>query len=296
VDLASLALFRVVAQEQSVTRAAELLGRVPSGVTTRIQQLEADIGARLFERSQKRMVLTEQGQAYLDYAERILNLADEARQVIHATHPSGTLRIGSMESTAASRLPLPLARFNAAWPQVRIDLSTGPTARLLDHLRARRIDMALIAVGPETDSDGLNLLPLYREDLLLLLPSGHPPVAGPADIAPRALAAFAPGCTYRALAENWLTEGGTMAHRLTIHEVGSYHAMFACTAAGACVSIMPRSVVDLMAPTASTRSMPLMSIDTCLAWREGFATPAFRALRDILAEDATMAGGDHAAG
>ena len=290
-DLASLAVFCAVAREQSITRAAELLGRVPSGVTTRIQQLEADIDAALFERGQRRMVLTEKGRAYLVYAERILALADEARQALHPEHPCGTLRIGSMESTAASRLPLPLARFNTAHPQVRLDLSTGPTAALLDALREGRIDAALVALPKGAEHDDLAAMPVFSEELLLLLPPSHAPVAGPADIAPRSLAAFAAGCTYRALAEDWLTESSTRAHRFTLHEVASYHAMFACTAAGACVSIMPRSVAALMATQAPLPHVSLGRFETSLVWRKGFSTPALASFRDCLAD----AGDCHAA-
>ena len=109
-DLTSLALFRAVALEQSVTRAAQSLQRAQSNVTTRIQQLEEELGASLFLREGKRMRLTEQGQAFLAYAEQLLALADEARQALHPAQPSGRLRLGSMESTAAARLPEPLAR------------------------------------------------------------------------------------------------------------------------------------------------------------------------------------------
>lgn len=143
-DLAALAVFRTVAREQSVTRAAELLGRVPSNVTTRIQQLEAEIGVSLFQRDQRRMTLTNEGQTYLDYVDRILNLAEEAQQVVNPSEPIGTLRVGSMESTVASRLPIPLASYNRKWPKVTIDLSTAPTRQLIDALLAHHIDCALI--------------------------------------------------------------------------------------------------------------------------------------------------------
>ena len=276
-DLASLAVFRAVAREQSVTRAADQLGRVPSSVTTRIQQLEAELGAMLFERGQRRMVLTAKGRAYLAYAERILALADEARQVLHPEQPCGTLRVGSMESTAASRLPEPLARFNRAHPEVRIDLATGPSAPLLEALRAGRIDAALVALSDEVEREGLAARPVFAEELWLLLPPDHPPVVGPQDILPRALAAFASGCTYRALAERWLSGAGPV----TLHEVASYHTMYACTAAGACVSIMPRSVAALMAG-APLPHVALGSFETSLVWREGFETPAFAAFREAL--------------
>ncbi len=104
-DLSSLEIFRAVAHEASVTRAAQQLQRAQSNVTTRIRQLEEDLGVELFLRDGKRMSLTERGSEFLAYAEQLLALADEARQSMHPAEPGGRLRLGSMESTAASRLP-----------------------------------------------------------------------------------------------------------------------------------------------------------------------------------------------
>ncbi|MGX5734758.1 LysR family transcriptional regulator [Bosea thiooxidans] len=285
-DFTALAVFRTVAKEQSITRAAELLGRVPSNVTTRIQQIEEELGVPLFLRERKGMVLTDAGRTYLDYADRILNLAEEAVQVVNPAGPAGVLRIGSMECTVASRLPLPLARFNAQWPQVTIDLSTAPTRQLIDSLFAHRIDCALIAVpsgewwlGPQE----LDKVPVFREDLVLVLPPGHPEVRHADDIRPKSLAAFAPGCTYRMLAEEWLTGFGTLKARFAIQEVRSYHAMFACTAAGSCFSVMPRTVLDQVRHTGAVEEKALMRVDTYLACRPGFSTPAFKAFRNTLA-------------
>ncbi|AHF87389.1 LysR family transcriptional regulator (plasmid) [Rhizobium leguminosarum bv. trifolii WSM1689] len=284
-DLASLAMFRTVAKEQSVTRAAELLGRVPSNVTTRIQQLEAEIGVPLFQRDKKGMALTSQGQAYLDYVDRILNLADEAQQIVNPTRPTGVLRIGSMECTVASRLPVPLAEYNRKWPDVTIDLLTAPTRQLIDSLLAHRIDCALIAI-PQGEwwlaASDVETIAVFREELVLLLPPGHPEVCSPNDIKTKSLAAFAPGCTYRMLAEEWLTSSGTRPARFAIQDVRSYHAMFACTVAGSCVSIMPRTVLDLMRHAASVVEKPLMKVDTYLACRPGFATPAFGEFREAI--------------
>nr|WP_249730227.1 LysR family transcriptional regulator [Chelatococcus sp. YT9] len=280
-----MAVFRTVAREQSVTRAAELLGRVPSNVTTRIQQLETEIGVPLFRRDQKRMMLTKEGETYLDYAARILNLAEEAQQVVNPTVPTGTLRVGSMESTVASRLPLPLASYNKRWPQVTIDLSTAPTRQLIEALLAHHIDCALIAV-PAGEwwlaPDALDKVPVFQEELTLLLPPGHPQVRHAHELKPKALAAFAPGCTYRMLAEEWLTGVGSHNEPLRVHEVKSYHAMFACTAAGSCISIMPRSVVELMRHLGPVEEQTLMTVDTYLACRPGYSTPAFSEFRKTL--------------
>ncbi|WP_070341868.1 LysR family transcriptional regulator NmoR [Pseudomonas aeruginosa] len=280
-DLSSLEIFRAVAHEASVTRAAQRLQRAQSNVTTRIRQLEEDLGVELFLRDGKRMSLTERGSEFLAYAEQLLALADEARQSMHPAEPGGRLRQGSMESTAASRLPALLASYHKACPRVALEVSTGTSRALFDGVRARRLDCALVAAGPdwagELDGSGLRGEPLFREELLMILPAEHPPVHDVAEVRLRTLAGFARGCTYRQLAEDSL---GTP---LTVQEVGSYHAILACVAAGACVGVLPRSVLQLLG-TPPLRSLPLAEVDTWLVWREGYATAAFERWRGVLGQ------------
>ncbi|MGI1172687.1 LysR family transcriptional regulator NmoR [Pseudomonas aeruginosa] len=280
-DLSSLEIFRAVAHEASVTRAAQQLQRAQSNVTTRIRQLEEDLGVELFLRDGKRMSLTERGSEFLAYAEQLLALADEARQSMHPTEPGGRLRLGSMESTAASRLPALLASYHKACPRVALEVSTGTSRALFDGVRARRLDCARVAAGPgwagELDGSGLRGEPLFREELLMILPAEHPPVHDVAEVRLRTLAGFARGCTYRQLAEDSL---GTP---LTVQEVGSYHAILACVAAGACVGVLPRSVLQLLG-TPPLRSLPLAEVDTWLVWREGYATAAFERWRGVLGQ------------
>lgn len=280
-DLSSLEIFRAVAHEASVTRAAQQLQRAQSNVTTRIRQLEEDLGVELFLRDGKRMSLTERGSEFLAYAEQLLALADEARQSMHPAEPGGRLRLGSMESTAASRLPALLASYHKACPRVALEVSTGTSRALFDGVRARRLDCALVAAGPgwagELDGSGLRGEPLFREELLMILPAEHPPVHDVAEVRLRILAGFARGCTYRQLAEDSL---GTP---LTVQEVGSYHAILACVAAGACVGVLPRSVLQLLG-TPPLRSLPLAEVDTWLVWREGYATAAFERWRGVLGQ------------
>ncbi|MBG6538131.1 LysR family transcriptional regulator [Pseudomonas aeruginosa] len=280
-DLSSLEIFRAVAHEASVTRAAQQLQRAQSNVTTRIRQLEEALGVELFLRDGKRMSLTERGSEFLAYAEQLLALADEARQSMHPAEPGGRLRLGSMESTAASRLPALLASYHKACPRVALEVSTGTSRALFDGVRARRLDCALVAAGPgwagELDGSGLRGEPLFREELLMILPAEHPPVHDVAEVRLRTLAGFARGCTYRQLAEDSL---GTP---LTVQEVGSYHAILACVAAGACVGVLPRSVLQLLG-TPPLRSLPLAEVDTWLVWREGYATAAFERWRGLLGQ------------
>ncbi|RRY44401.1 LysR family transcriptional regulator [Pseudomonas aeruginosa] len=280
-DLSSLEIFRAVAHEASVTRAAQQLQRAQSNVTTRIRQLEEDLGVELFLRDGKRMSLTERGSEFLAYAEQLLALADEARQSMHPAEPGGRLRLGSMESTAASRLPALLASYHKACPRVALEVSTGTSRALFDGARARRRARARAAAGPgwagELDGSGRRGEPLFREELLMILPADHPPVHDGAEVRLRTLAGFARGCTYRQLAEDSL---GTP---LTVQEVGSYHAILACVAAGACVGVLPRSVLQLLG-TPPLRSLPLAEVDTWLVWREGYATAAFERWRGLLGQ------------
>ncbi len=120
----TLEIFIQVAETQSVTQAAKRLGRAQSNITTRIQQLEEELAVELFVRGNKKMVLSPAGVQFLSYARRILSLAEEAKQALHPTTPGGSLRLGAMEATAASRLPPLLTRFQQQCPQVDITLIT----------------------------------------------------------------------------------------------------------------------------------------------------------------------------
>ncbi|MBP1318184.1 LysR substrate-binding domain-containing protein [Herbaspirillum huttiense F1] len=242
-ELAELEIFRTVVAEGGVTRAAERLNRVQSNVTTRIKQLEQSIGVPLFVRDRKRLVLTASGEALLDYAERILDLVQEAREVVSPQNPRGRLRIGSMESAAASRLPAPLAEFHQRWPEVRLELSTGPTDVLIAGVRAGKLDAALVA-GPIEDA-ALSATPLYKEELLLVTPRSHRRVRSPEDVMLDTLIVFEQGCAYRRHAESWFAGQGKGGVPVRTLELASYHAILACVAAGAGVAVVPRSVIAM---------------------------------------------------
>lgn len=292
-DLAELAIFRAVVRENGVTRAAAKLNRVQSNVTTRIKQLEDQLGTPLFTREGRRLILTPAGQTLLPYAERLLALADEARHALKAGRPAGRLRLGTMESAAASRLPGLLAHYHQAWPEVTLELETGTTGTLVERLREYEIDAALIATPLDglPDPDVFDLVPVYREELVMLTPRGHRPIRQPGDIALSTLVAFERGCAYRAYVERWYLEHGFRPSRVL--ELGSYHAIVACVAAGAGVAVAPRSVLELQrsADEVTMHSLGrLGQIDTLLAWRRGHFSPALGALKDALMEHAQRTG------
>ncbi|QGZ54317.1 LysR substrate-binding domain-containing protein [Paraburkholderia acidiphila] len=292
-DLAELAIFRAVVRENGVTRAAAKLNRVQSNVTTRIKQLEDQLGTPLFTREGRRLILTPAGETLLPYAERLLALADEARHALKAGRPAGRLRLGTMESAAASRLPGLLAHYHQTWPEVTLELETGTTGTLIERLREYEIDAALIATPLDglPDPEVFDVVPVYREELVMLTPRGHRPIRQPGDIALSTLVAFERGCAYRAYVERWYLEHGIRPSRVL--ELGSYHAIVACVAAGAGVAVAPRSVLELQrsADEVTMHSLGrLGQIDTLLAWRRGHFSPALGALKDALMEHAQRTG------
>src|SRR3982750_203045 len=98
IDLESLEIFRAVATEGGVIRAAQKLNRVQSNVTTRIKQMEQRLGRSLFRRQGRGLVLSAEGELLLSYAQRLFRLADEAESELKSGRAIGVLRIGSLES------------------------------------------------------------------------------------------------------------------------------------------------------------------------------------------------------
>lgn len=287
-DLSSIEIFLAVAGDRSVTKAAKAVGRVPSNVTTRIQQLEDDLGVLLFSRDGKKMTLTREGETFLIYADRLAALALEARQAVRPLRPSGALRVGTMESTAASRLPAALTRFNQMWPDVSLQLTLGASRDLARDVLRDALDCALIARPPRSmlDDDAtfeaelveLEAEPMFVEELVLVLPSGHPSIRSAADLRVGSLAALEPGCTYRRIAESWARTSSAL--RTT--ELGSYHAILASVATGNAAGVMPKSVLDLMHWPMASPTHPLATVDTVLVYRKNDRSGAFDAFHEVL--------------
>ena len=280
-DLAALEIFRTVVEAGGVTRAAERLHRVQSNVTTRIRQLEQSLGVELFVRDGRRMVLTPAGQTLFDYACRILQLSDEARHAVQPAHPHGRLRIASMESTAASRLPNLLAAYHQAWPDVELELVTLPTRQALEALRRFEVDCAFVA-EPVGDPELVSRAG-FAEELVIIASATHAPIRTPADIERATLLAFEAGCNYRSRFEQWYGQCGHAASRVI--QLGSYHAIVTCAAAGIGVAIMPRSVLTLYRDLPKISIHPLGDagrVTTVLAWHPSMGSAALLALADML--------------
>jgi DNA-binding transcriptional LysR family regulator len=287
-ELADLRIFRTVVEAGGVTKAAARLHRVQSNVTTRIRQLEEKLGVSLFIREGKRMHLSPAGQVLLDYAGRLLALAEEAEAAVRDPRPRGLFRLGAMESAAAVRLPGPLTEYHRRHPQVQLELRTGNPQQLATAILAGEIDAALVA-EPIADAP-FEKAPAFTEDLVIVASAEHPPIMGQGT-PPDTIIAFETGCPHRKRLEDWYARQGEMPAR-TI-EMGSYHAMLGCAVAGMGISLMPASVLGTFpeAKRLSVHQLPpgQNTAETVLIWRKGAGSPKINALVEILEESRAAA-------
>jgi DNA-binding transcriptional LysR family regulator len=277
-ELSALRIFKAVAEEGSVTLAASRLNRVQSNVSARLTQLEESLGVSLFLRSGRKLQITSEGARLLAYADRLLQLADEAQAAVRPDQkPSGQLRIGSMETTAAARLPQVLAAFNRKHPQVDLILDTAPTDHLLDGVLKHRLDLALVA-GPVPHPE-LEQRPVFEEELVLITNHAHAPVTSPSALQRRTLLVFRSGCTYRRRLESWFAEGDVAPARVS--EFGTFEAIIGCVAAGMGVALMPKELLEQrkLAKTVRQHALPphIAQVETLLVWRRDVLHHAARA-------------------
>jgi len=281
-DLRALEIFRAVATEGSVSKAAVKLRRVQSNISTRIKQLEQKLGKELFRRQNRGLTLTADGKLLLSYAERLFQLSMEASEALNGGKPSGLFRIGTMESTAASRLPDILSRYHELYPAVQIQVETGTAGALLDQLVNYDIDVAFVA--EPVDFERIDTQPVFTEKLTLIAPKSFPPLANTSEISGRTVIAFESGCAYRRYLEDWLLDAGIVPG--SIMAVSSYLAIFACVAAGTGYAVVPQSVLDVVSTKGEFQRYPLEGhlsrIRTMMAWRSDYRSANLEALRQLL--------------
>lgn len=244
-DAGDLSVFAAVARTGGINRAAQALNTVQSNVTQRIRLLERELGVPLFHRHSRGVTLTPAGAQLLPYAQRIGSLIGEARRAAtNGAEPQGRLTIGSLETTAARRLPPVLSAYTTAYPAVDIALETGTTAELLSKVLERRLEGAFVA-GPVAHDD-LVTEPIVEEELVFLTAPTAPPLkaylrrVARGEIEPKVLVLRA-GCSYRQRLEQFLADRGVTGLRRL--EFGTVDGIVGCVGAGIGVTMMPRAIV-----------------------------------------------------
>jgi LysR family transcriptional regulator, transcriptional activator of the cysJI operon len=175
-DLAALELFCRVVETGSFSRAAAACYLSQSAVSQRVRALERHYGRTLLERGRGRSVVepTEAGHALYEGAREILERAEALGTRLRELdgEVTGTIRLATVYSVGLHSLPPHLSRFIARYPQVNVHLEYARTNRIVEMLRARQIDLGIIAY-PEADRD-VEVIPFSQERMVCIVPPGHP--------------------------------------------------------------------------------------------------------------------------
>ncbi|XVJ50216.1 LysR family transcriptional regulator (plasmid) [Pseudomonas sp. UBT] len=177
--LTQLEIFSLVAELQGFTSAAHRLGISQSAVSHAIKALEQELGVELFRRHQSLVELSDIGAQLLGRARAMLGLANTLQQEAADARgmKRGTLRIGSFGPTASIRiLPTLLRQFRQAYPGIEVHVDEGPDRQVIQWLDERRIDVGFVVL----DQERFDTVALFEDQLVALLPAGHPLAANAA--------------------------------------------------------------------------------------------------------------------
>lgn len=265
-DLVSLALFARVVRAGSISGGAGLAHLAVGAASKRISDLEATVGAELFERHSRGVTLTLAGQALHQHAQRILADVDQLAADLsdHAAGIVGRVRLAANTSAVTQFLPADLAGFSAAHGGIRIELEESDSREAVLAVVDGRADLAIFA--ERTATLGLQTLPYRHDRLVLVVPAGHALARATrgraphwADLPELDLVSLPQGTS---LAQRLAAESAAVGRHLRVRiHVRSFDAMCQMVAAGLGVAVLPDAAVQ-----PHLRSMGLARIALADAW------------------------------
>lgn len=286
--LRQLECFRAVAEAGSFSRAAERLGQSQPALSQAIRELESGLGTRLFDRTTRRVELTEAGRVFRDTALAGLSEIDRAVGLVQdlAKLRRGLVRIAAPPLLAATVLPRAVRAISAAHPGVDIRLEDLGTDMIVDRLRSGRAEIGIGTFPP--DAEGVAITPLVRDRLAAFLRVGHP-LAGRgtlvwADLADQPVVALMRESGLRLLTEMGFQAAG-MAFR-PAHEVHQIYTALALVDELDAVAVLPVYAAGAMHGRefhVLPLDAPFIGREIALArWREKEPAPAARAVAEML--------------
>jgi DNA-binding transcriptional LysR family regulator len=289
-ELRHLTSFRAVAHASSFTRAAAQLGYVQSAVTAHVKALEAELGVRLFDRLSGGIALTEPGCSLLEYAERILDLTEEAAAKVGTpSEPAGPVTVSAPETLCAHRLPQVVRELHRHHPKVRILFRANPTGALhprLSHALAHgEIDLAFVLAERLEPIGTLAVEPLTDEPLVVVASPAHPLAAAasvePKDLDRVPLLLTEQGCPYRTVLERALAEAGASPE--VAGEFTSSDTVKRCAEAGGALGVLAMVSVAAELTAGSLVALPWagppLRVGSYLVWNTArWPSPAIEAV------------------
>src|SRR2546429_1759130 len=172
-DLSQLEVFLAVAREGRFSRAAEKLHRTQSAVSQSIRKLEDEIGEPLFDRSSRDGLLTDAGHVLQEYAERLLNLRNDAQEALVELRElhKGKLAIAANEFTALYLLPV-LGEFRRLHPMIKIVVQRALGSHFPDDVLRHNSELGVLTYDPQEPQ--LSSTVVYLDELIFVVPPSHP--------------------------------------------------------------------------------------------------------------------------
>jgi len=173
-DTRLLRAFVAVAEELNFTRAAQRLFVAQQALSAQVRQLERRVGVPLFERTTRRVALTEEGERLLPHARAVLEALDAAAQELESARRAAqvTLRVGMSGTAMVPLVGETIRLFAEEHPDVRLELANTPLNQPAGGLREGTVDVAF--VRPPFVDDGLSMVTILTEDRYIAVHAGHP--------------------------------------------------------------------------------------------------------------------------
>ncbi|HZC14809.1 MAG TPA: LysR family transcriptional regulator [Thermoleophilaceae bacterium] len=293
-ELRQLRSVEAVARHRHFTRAAEELHLAQSALSHQIRRLERELGTPLFERTSRRVIPTEAGEAIAARARRVLAEVDGARAEVDELRGvlRGRIWIGPLVPAGDVDVPGLLARFSQAHPGVEVGLREGIAADMLRLVAADELDAAFCLLAGDIP-DELAVEPLSHDEVVAAFaPDGAPPAPhmDVADLARHQIVAPRRGSAITTALDRRFADAGERL-RLAL-ESGDPFLLRSLAARGFATAILPRSLTALEGPALEVRSLhPTVQLPVALVWRrERNAPPAARTFIEFVRRETAIAG------
>ncbi len=269
-----LKVFVTVANEKSISKAANILNFAQSNVTSRIKQLEKNLECKLFHRVPSGVVLSHEGDKLYAHAVEIVKKVEIATLDMKNMLKQEQLIIASTESNAVIRIVDFLTTLHKDFPLMQLELITNTTKDVKKMLLEYKADIAFIS-GIPTEEEFL-ILNKIEEKMVLVEPKNQ--------VIPNVFLSFKKGCAYSEFAQNYLFETTKVEHKKL--EFGSYETILGCVKAGMGKTIIPFSIVEKLGYVNELNIIELKNSEfyempTCLICRKDYIPKISAYLKEL---------------
>ncbi|RXJ86644.1 LysR family transcriptional regulator [Arcobacter sp. CECT 8985] len=227
-----LKVFLAVANTKSISLGAKELNFTQSNVTLRIKQLEKSLGYELFHRTNRGVILTQEGEKLYPFAIDIVKKVEEATLKMQNINYHELLKIGSTQSNATIRLADFIKKLNHDYKDMKLEFVVDSSLNLIDKLLEYKLDIAFVNGDPKHKD--LKVLNIIKEDIVLVQAKDKTPE--------NKIFAYKNGCLNRIFLEKYLLEKNKNKYKKVNLE--NYEVILACVEAGYGVALFSRQIIE----------------------------------------------------